>query len=180
MTDQRDGSPITLSACSNQWRLWPFIVWHLIFVIFQIIVMPELAISGQNDNRWFMTPNDKENTDWFPGTLSALEWCLKNGWMRGTLRKGSLVTVGWSEFKYQSSSLSNNVCFLLMQSRQKPTYKRSVKKERKIVKLLSCIRLFATPWTVANQAPPSMGFSRQEYWSGLPFSSPGDLPNPEI
>ena len=63
-------------------------------MIFQIIVMPELAISGQNDNRWFMTPNDKENTDWFPGTLSALEWCLKNGWMRGTLRKGSLVTVG--------------------------------------------------------------------------------------
>ena len=36
--------------------------------------------------------------------------------------------------------------------------------------------LFATPWTVAYQAPPSMGFSRQEYWSGLPFPSPGDLP----
>ena len=34
-----------------------------------------------------------------------------------------------------------------------------------------------TPWTVAHQAPPSMGFSRQEYWSGLPFSSPGDLPD---
>ena len=38
----------------------------------------------------------------------------------------------------------------------------------------------ATPWTVAHQAPPSMGFSRQEYWSGLPFPSPGDLPNPGI
>ena len=37
-----------------------------------------------------------------------------------------------------------------------------------------------TPWTVAYQAPPSMGFSRQEYWSGLPFPSPGDLPNPGI
>ena len=36
------------------------------------------------------------------------------------------------------------------------------------------------PWTVAHQAPPSMGFSRQEYWSGLPFSSPGDLPDPGI
>ena len=36
----------------------------------------------------------------------------------------------------------------------------------------------ATSWTVALQAPPSMGFSRQEYWSGLPFPSPGDLPNP--
>ena len=38
----------------------------------------------------------------------------------------------------------------------------------------------ATPWTVAYQAPPSVGFSRQEYWSGLPFPSPGDLPNPRI
>ena len=38
----------------------------------------------------------------------------------------------------------------------------------------------ATPWTVAYQAPPSMGFSRQEYWSGLPFPSPGDLPDPGI
>ena len=47
-------------------------------------------------------------------------------------------------------------------------------------KLLSHVRLFATPWTVAHQAPPSMGFSRQEYWSGLPFRSPGDLPNPGI
>ena len=38
----------------------------------------------------------------------------------------------------------------------------------------------ATPWTVADQALPSMGFSRQEYWSGLPFPSPGVLPNPGI
>ena len=48
------------------------------------------------------------------------------------------------------------------------------------VKSLSRVRLFVSPWTVAYQAPPSMGFSRQEYWSGLPFSSPGDLPNPGI
>ena len=48
------------------------------------------------------------------------------------------------------------------------------------VKSLSRVGLFATPWTVARQAPLSMGFSRQEYWSGLPFPSPGDLPNPGI
>ena len=48
------------------------------------------------------------------------------------------------------------------------------------VKLLSRVRLFSTPWTVANQAPPSMGFSRQEYWNGSPFPSPGDLPDPGI
>ena len=48
------------------------------------------------------------------------------------------------------------------------------------VKSLSRVRLFATQWTIAHQAPPSMGVSRQEYWSGLPFPSPGDLPDPGI
>ena len=48
------------------------------------------------------------------------------------------------------------------------------------MKSLSRVQLFATPWTVAYKASPSMGFSRQEYWSGLPFPSPGDLPNPGI
>ena len=48
------------------------------------------------------------------------------------------------------------------------------------VKAFSRVRLFATPWTVAYQAPPSMGFSRQEYWSGVPLPSPGDLSNPGI
>ena len=48
------------------------------------------------------------------------------------------------------------------------------------VKSPSRVRLFATPWTAASQAPPSMGFSRQEYWSGLPFPSPGDLPDSGI
>ena len=48
------------------------------------------------------------------------------------------------------------------------------------VKPLSYVQLFATPWTLAYQAPPSMGFSRQECWSGLPFPSPGDLPDPGI
>ena len=45
------------------------------------------------------------------------------------------------------------------------------------VKSLIRVRLFVTPWAVAFQAPLSMGFSRQQDWSGLPFPSPGDLPN---
>ena len=48
-----------------------------------------------------------------------------------------------------------------------------------LLKSVSRVRLFVTPWTVAYQAPPSMGFSRQESWSGLPFPFPGDLPDPE-
>ena len=54
------------------------------------------------------------------------------------------------------------------------------KTDSETVTLLSRIWLFVTLWTVAYQAPPSMGFSRQEYWSGFPFPSPWDLPNPGI
>ena len=49
-----------------------------------------------------------------------------------------------------------------------------------LVKSLSCVQLFATPWTVAYKDPLSMEISRQEYCSGLPFPAPGDLPNPGI
>ena len=58
-----------------------------------------------------------------------------------------------------------------------------VKKTPKVklkVKSLSCVQLFVTPWTVAYQAPRSIGFSRQEYWNELPFPSPGDLLDPGI
>ena len=48
------------------------------------------------------------------------------------------------------------------------------------VQSLSCVWLFVTPWTVALQAPLSVGFHKQEYWNGLPFPSPGDLPNTGI
>ena len=48
------------------------------------------------------------------------------------------------------------------------------------VKLLTRVQLFGTPWTVDHQAPPSIVFSRQEYWSGLPFPSRGDLPHSGI
>ena len=61
------------------------------------------------------------------------------------------------------------ICF-----RNRNTCGKTIKK----VKVKSLSRVFATPWTVAYQAPPSMGFSRQEYWSRVPFPSPGDLPNP--
>ena len=48
------------------------------------------------------------------------------------------------------------------------------------VKSLSHVQLFANTWTVAHRAPPSMRISRQEYWNGLPFPSPGNLPDPGI
>ena len=61
---------------------------------------------------------------------------------------------------------------------QKLTQCKSTMKVK--VKSLGRVQLYATPWTIAYQVLLSMGFSRQEYWSGLPFPSPGDLPNPGI
>ena len=49
-----------------------------------------------------------------------------------------------------------------------------------VINHFSSVQLFATPWTIVSQAPLSMSFSRQEYWSGLPFPPPRDLPNPGI
>ena len=49
-----------------------------------------------------------------------------------------------------------------------------------VCSLVSCVWFFVTPWTGAHQAPLSLEFSRQEYWSGLPFTSLGDFPNPGI
>ena len=59
--------------------------------------------------------------------------------------------------------------------RMQPVHSAVIMKVKVKVKSLSRVRLLATPWTAAYQAPPSMGFSRQEYWSGLPLPSPPTL-----
>ena len=95
--------------------------------------------------------------------------------VKGELKKlAKLAYKGWQLWKKKltepwSQTFGDLIQVLLLNNHMK------VK-----VKLLSCVQLFVTPWTVAYQAPLSMGFSRQVYWSGLPFPSPGDLPNPGI
>ena len=86
--------------------------------------------------------------------------------------------------RHRRKCLRERVCFKWAENSQQSISSRVIRKMVLIfgvkVKSLSCVWLFATTWTVAYQAPPSMGFSRQEYWNGLPFPSPGDLPNPGI
>ena len=77
----------------------------------------------------------------------------------------SCLSGSWRSFLYSSSMYS---CHLFLIS------SASVVKVK--MKSLSCVRVFVTPWTVAYQAPPSMGFSRQECWSGLPFLLQGIFP----
>ena len=75
-------------------------------------------------------------------------------------------------------SCSSHLCFPFLMAKYVACLCYHILKVK--VKSLSRVQLFATPWTVAHQAPPSMGFSRQECWSGLPFPSPWDLPNPGL
>ena len=97
----------------------------------------------------------------------------------------SLSSVGWSHaagFPRLGHKNAKHSLFVLLGPCQASTLTvlRPPRCERVKVKPLSCVRHFATPWTVAHQAPPSTEFSRQEYWTGLPFPSPGDLPDPGI
>ena len=102
---------------------------------------------------------------------------------------GIITTIHLLSARYVSGTLFVSPHLIFTWSRQGrwwyPIYKwehgfREVNypKVKKEVKLLGRVWLFATPWTVAYLAPPSVGFCGQECWSGLPFSSPGDLPNP--
>ena len=73
------------------------------------------------------------------------------------------------------------ICYFFFPEETSGIHSRQALKEVVVVVLVaSRVRLFATSWTVACQGPLSMGFSRQEYWSGLPFPSPEDLPDPGI
>ena len=69
---------------------------------------------------------------------------------------------------------------MVMEGRKRRLSSQNVNRIRLLLLLLSHVRLFAAPWTAAHHAPPPMEFSRQEYWSWLPFSSPCDIPDPGI
>ena len=95
---------------------------------------------------------------------------------RGTFR------VLQSYLKKKEKNQINNLTLHLKQldKEEMENPRVSRRKERKKVNSLTHFQLFVTPWTVVYQAPPSMEFSIQEYWSGLPFPSPENLPDPGI
>ena len=126
---------------------------------------------------------------WTPSFITPLdssEWALSDFWMRlsfifsGDKRHSLLqLNIFKNSFLRRGPDIINKDTILGIHilSLDNTQY---ISISLVIVKSLSRVRLFATPWTVAHQAPLSVGFSRQEYWSVLPFPSPGDLPDPGI
>ena len=101
-------------------------------------------------------------------------WCKNNLRKFPRLKKGQKVSRRMNECNlFQGKSLENLGT---------PGKTKDSKSNKHVCVLtrFSRVQLLATPWTITCQGPPSMGFFRQEYWSGVPFPSPGDLPNPEI
>ena len=132
---------------------------------------------------------------WSGVPLPSPKWCLHGGKRRAGGRENfGRQLPGWhcsmaflpvrDKQLISQSTLLEPLASALGESRtcsstcvQPHTSQVSLNKKSESV---SCFSLFATPWTVAHQTPPSMEFSRQEYWGGLPFPSPGNLPDPGI
>ena len=98
------------------------------------------------------------------------------------LDQGSnLCFLHWQEDSVLLSHQGSPLSWILIWEEKREMFEVVTEKYYKcFLCVLSQVRLFVTPWTIARQAPLSMEFSRQEYWSGLPFPPPGDLPNPGI
>ena len=114
------------------------------------------------------------------------QWCPHGRWNEGVyLNSGQLSNIALGLFLTDSKLRLVFIFLNSLKSKTKQNLNKwkgkynDLQSERK-VKSLSLVRLFATPWTAAHQAPPSVGFSRQEYWGGVPLPSPGDLPNSGI
>ena len=153
---------------------------HLIFVETKIKTLHHLWACKLNcsASKSFTLPC---HLNTFPNYESSHQTCTRDKYEeKSQLRFSELWRTSErpTATTWQHSSHQENVCPV---TQRIPTpNNRGKGKYAKLVKLLSRVRLFTTPWTVAHQASPSMGFSRQEYWSGLPLPSPGDLPDPGI
>ena len=115
---------------------------------------------------------------WFIAAAHRSVWWTKgNFWILFLFKKITGVTHAscnkFKEYKRENKNCSPNQAI-----KNKPFPFQS--RKACMLSHFGCVWLFVTPWTVAHQAPLSMGFSRQEYWSGLLCSSPGDLPDPGI
>ena len=140
----------------------PFLIFPSIFPSIRICSKEStLCISGQSIRASVLASVLPMSIQaWFPLELTDLISLLSKGLSR----------------VLSSTTVQKHLFFGAELSSQSNSHVLEVKWSE--VKSLSRVWLFATPWIVAHQAPPSMGFSRQEHWNGLPFPSPGDLPDP--
>ena len=120
----------------------------------------------------------RQRMRWLDGNTDSMDMSLSELWELVMDREAWRAAIhGDAKSQTWLSDWSDLICYIIY--RKGHAFRNIIQVKWK-VKSLSRVQLFVTPWTVTYQAPPSMGFSRQEYCSGLPFPSPGDIPNPGI
>ena len=131
------------------------------------------AVLPKSDRNYTTPESFQAIVLWVPGYKERCTQLInKEEILEGQARKLEWVAIFFSKGSSQPRDRTLH-CRLIL-------YRLSHQEANKKWKSLSSIQLFATPWTVAGQASLSMQFSRQEYWIGLPFHSPGDFPDPGI
>ena len=154
-----------------------------LFIFSQVITLISLSNSSNFGEKKMVFSSKSllyPNSSWKKKRRGGTEW--GDLYVYGTMVRPTIFKVNHNLHK-QNKTLDYQTPLLPLITWIKVTHKLPTTKFSQTsneVKSLSRVRLFAIPWTIAYQIPPSVGFSRQEYWSGLPFPSPGDLPNPGI
>ena len=148
------------SGKTSEWR-------HLSWVDLNSSGLDTLKIYGLSSDLEVPLPGGWKSPIWYPQCIEIIAWEIRTMLLTAILFILRTQADHLTQLALNGARLNASVLL------------RDLKVKVK-VKLLSCVWLLAIRWTVAHQAPQSMGFSRQEYWSGLPFPFPGDLPNPGI
>ena len=155
-------------------------LWRASFTLFRMCWQPD---KGLRHLPYFLCDADPyPSIRCFLGLVAGGWWIHKSLWEYAGLRT-CVLFLSQAVVPRTSANVRSGGLRLALSAKDKGWHTSSgisLTTVAVFVQSLSCVWLSANPWTVALQASPSVGFSRQEYWSGLPFPSPGDLSNPGV
>ena len=156
---------VSWKVCFSTFLLYLYFQWRFVMLIFVLWFYNWYMHSVQNNSRWLKITNESHKQK----KITINIWCYFYFAPSENFYVSYIMLVLEKEMAVHSSILAWAI-----------PWREERGRLQSVLSHFSHIFLFATPWTVVWQVPLTMGFSRQEYWSGLPFPFPGNLPHPGI